>query len=191
MKVLAINGSARKQGNTAVLLQAALDEIAAAGLDTELVELGPAPIQGCVACYKCKERKNRRCAVEHDGINDLLDKVLEAEGLLLGSPTYFADVSSNTKSVMDRVGMVCRANGDLLARKVGAAVAAARRAGSIHVFDTINHFFLISQMIVPGSSYWNVGFGGPPGECAKDEEALATMRALGRNVAWLLGRLHG
>jgi multimeric flavodoxin WrbA len=191
MQVIAINGSARKQGNTAVLLQAALDEIAAAGIETEMAELGAAPIQGCIACYKCKERLNRRCAVEHDGLNDLLEKILAADGLLIGSPTYFADVSSNVKSVMDRVGMVCRANGDLLARKAGAAVVAARRAGSIHAFDTINHFFLIGQMIVPGSSYWNVGFGGKPGDCSGDTEAVATMRTLGRNMAWLLGRIQG
>jgi multimeric flavodoxin WrbA len=113
-----------------------------------------------------------------------------ADAILLGSPTYFADVSSEMKALMDRCGMVSRANGDLFKRKLGAAVVAARRAGAIHVFDSINHFFLIGQMIVVGSNYWNIGMGREKEEVAKDEEGMQTMRVLGQNMAWLLKKMQ-
>jgi len=188
MKVLAINGSARLNGNTAMLLNTALAELAEAGHETELVQLGPKTLQGCIACYKCFENKDGRCVVE-DGMNEHIARMAAADAILLGSPTYFADVTTNIKSLMDRAGMVGRANGDLYKRKLGAAVVTARRGGAIHTFDTLNHFFFISQMIVVGSSYWNMGYGREPGQVAGDEEGLGTMRVLGRNMAWLLGKL--
>jgi multimeric flavodoxin WrbA len=189
MKIVAFNGSARKNGNTAHLLKLALEEAAADGIETELIELGGQPLRGCIACYKCFERKNGRCAVEDDAINDYIEKMVAADGILLGSPTYFADVSASMKALIERCGMVTRANGDLLKRKAGAGVVAVRRAGASHVFSTLNHFFLIGQMIVVGSSYWNIGVGREPGEVAGDEEGVRTMRDLGRNMAWLLKRL--
>ena len=191
MKVLAINGSARLNGNTAIMLNTALAEIAAAGIETELVQLGPKGLQGCIACYKCFENKDRRCAVDDDKMNGYIEKMLAADGILLGSPTYFADVTTNMKSLMDRSGMVSRANGDMFQRKAGAAVVTARRGGAIHTFDTLNHFFFIGQMVVPGSSYWNMGYGREPGQVSGDEEALATMRTLGQNMAWLLKKIAG
>jgi multimeric flavodoxin WrbA len=191
MKVLAINGSARLNGNTAIMLNTALAEIAAAGIETELVQLGPKGLQGCIACYKCFENKDKRCAVEDDKMNKYIEKMLAADGILLGSPTYFADVTTNMKSLMDRSGMVSRANGDMFSRKAGAAVVTARRGGAIHTFDTLNHFFFIGQMVVPGSSYWNMGYGREPGQVTGDEEALATMRTLGQNMAWLLKKIAG
>ncbi|MDO9082375.1 MAG: flavodoxin family protein [Humidesulfovibrio sp.] len=191
MKVLAINGSARLNGNTAIMLNTALAEIKAAGLETELVQLGPKGLQGCIACYKCFENKDKRCAVDDERMNGYIEQMLAADGILLGSPTYFADVTTNMKSLMDRAGMVSRANGDMFRRKAGAAVVTARRGGAIHTFDTLNHFFFIGQMVVPGSSYWNIGYGREPGQVSGDEEALGTMRTLGQNMAWLLQKIAG
>ncbi len=189
MKIVAFNGSARKDGNTAIMLRTALAELEAEGMETELIQFGPKAIPGCIACYKCNENKDGRCAVD-DAVNEYIAKMVAADGILLGSPTYFANVTTNMKSVIDRSGMVVRVNGDLLKRKVGAAVVTARRGGAIHTFNSINHFFFIGQMVVPGSSYWNMGYGLGPGDVDKDQEALETMRTLGRNMAWLLKKLH-
>jgi multimeric flavodoxin WrbA len=191
MKVVAFNGSVRKEGNTALLLNTALAEIAAEGIETEIYHLAGKPIQGCIACYQCFKNKDRRCAVTKDIVNECVEKMAAADGILLGSPTYFADVSASMKALIERCGMVGRANSDLYKRKVGAGVVAVRRAGSYHVFSSLNAFFLISEMIVPGSSYWNIGRGREPGEVAGDEEGMKTMRDLGQNVAWLLKKLGG
>ena len=191
MKVIAFNGSARKDGNTAILLNAVIEELKAEGIETELYPLSGKRIHGCVACYKCFEKKNRRCAVDKDAANECIEKMLAADGILLGSPTYFADISTEMKALIDRSGLVSRANGDMFRRKIGAAVVVARRGGAIHAFDSMNHFFLISQMIIPGSNYWNMGFGLDKGDVKKDEEALQTMKILGQNMAWLLKKTHG
>jgi len=191
MKVVAFNGSARQDGNTAILVRRVFSALEKEGIETELVQLAGQPIHGCRACGQCFKNKNRRCAVEDDIVNDCLEKMLAADGIILASPTYFADLTSETKALIDRCGYVARANGDMLQRKVGAAVVAVRRAGAMHAFDSINHFFLIGQMIIPGSSYWNIGVGRAKGEVEQDEEALATMQALGRNMAWLLKKING
>jgi multimeric flavodoxin WrbA len=191
MKVIAFNGSARKDGNTAILIGHVFRELAKEGIETELVQLSGSRIHGCIACMKCFENKDRCCSVKDDIANDCIEKMLQADGIILGSPTYFANVSTEMKALIDRAGMVSRANSDMLARKVGAAVVAVRRAGSIHVFNSINHFFLIGQMVVPGSSYWNLGMGRQKGEVEKDDEGIQTMKNLGRNMAWLLKKLHG
>jgi multimeric flavodoxin WrbA len=191
MKVIAFNGSARKEGNTAFLLNLVLDELKAEGIETEIYHLAGKPIQGCTACYKCFKNKNKRCAVDKDMINECIAKMTAADGILLGSPTYFADVSAGMKALIERCGMVSRANGDLFKRKVGAGVVAVRRAGSYHVFSSLNSFFLIGQMIVPGSSYWNIGRGREPGEVKNDEEGVKTMKQLGQNMAWLLKKIKG
>jgi len=189
MKVVAFNGSARKGGNTAKLLNTALEELALQGIDTELVELSGQPISGCTACFKCFKNKDNRCAIKKDIVNDCLSKMIAADGILLGSPTYFADVSAGMKALIERCGMVSRANGDLFKRKAGAGVVAVRRAGAIQVFNSLNAFFLIGQMIVVGSSYWNIGIGRESGEVANDEEGMKTMHDLGRNMAWLLQKI--
>ncbi len=191
MKIVAFNGSPRPKGNTSILLNLVLEELKKEGLETELVQVGGRPIQGCIACYKCFENKDGHCAVDNDILNACLDKMVAADGILLGSPVYFSDVTGAIKAMMERAGLVSRANGDLLKRKIGAAVVAVRRAGAIHTFDSLNHFFLIGQMIIPGSSYWNVGHGLHPGEVNGDEEGVQTMRTLGINMAWLLKRIHG
>jgi multimeric flavodoxin WrbA len=190
MKVAAFNGSARKDGNTAILIGYVCRELEKAGIETELVQLAGSRIHGCIACMQCFENKDQRCAVKDDIVNDCIEKMLEADGIILGSPTYFANVSTEMKALIDRAGMVSRANSDMLARKVGAAVVAVRRAGAIHVFNSINHFFFIGQMIVPGSSYWNLGMGRQKGEVEKDEEGIQTMKHLGTNMAWLLNKLN-
>ena len=190
MKVVAFNGSARKDGNTAILIDHVFKELENEGVETELVQLSGSRIHGCIACMKCFENKDQRCSVKDDILNDCIEKMEAADGIILGSPTYFANVSTEMKALIDRAGMVSRANSDMLARKVGAAVVAVRRAGAIHVFNSINHFFFIGQMIVPGSSYWNLGMGRQKGEVEKDDEGIKTMQDLGRNMAWLLKRLN-
>jgi multimeric flavodoxin WrbA len=189
MKVVAFNGSARRGGNTAILLGYVLGELKQEGIETELVEMSGADIHGCLACRKCSTRKDRRCSQDNDMGNVFIDKMAAADGILLGSPTYVADVSPEIKALIDRACLVSRANGDMFRRKVGAAVVAVRRAGAIHAFDTLNHFFLITEMIVPGSSYWNIGIGREPGDVEKDEEGIRTMKVLGQNMAWLLRKV--
>ena len=186
MKVIAFNGSARRNGNTAILIREVFSELDAEDISTEMVQLAGKTIRGCTACGKCFDNQNKRCAINNDFANECIEKMLEADGIILGSPTYFADVTTEMKAMIDRAGYVARANPDILKRKVGAAVVAVRRAGAIHAFDTLNHFFLINQMIVPGSSYWNIGIGRAIGDVEQDEEGLETMRILGRNMAWLL-----
>lgn len=189
MKVVAFNGSARKGGNTALLINRVFAELKREGIDTELVELAGMPIRGCTACYGCFSNKDRRCALNDDIVNDAIGKMDDADGIIIASPTYFADITSETKALMDRAGMVARANDFMFRRKAGAGVIAARRAGAIHAFDSINHFFLIGEMIVPGSSYWNIGIGREIGDVEADAEGLATMETLGRNMAWLMKKL--
>jgi multimeric flavodoxin WrbA len=191
MKVVAFNGSARKDGNTAMLVRRVFAELEAEGIETELVQLAGQVIRGCTACYQCFERKDQRCAVAKDVVNDCIAKMLAADGIILASPTYFTDVSAEMKALIDRAGFVARANSDMFRRKVGAAVVAVRRGGSIHAFDTMNHLFLIGQMIVPGSCYWNMGVGRDVGDVESDEEGMKTMALLGQNMAWLLKKIHG
>lgn len=186
MKVVAFNGSPRKDGNTAAMLRHVLQELEREGIQTELVQLADLKLRGCRACFQCFTAKNRHCALADDGLNACIDKMLAADGILLGSPTYFADLTADLKALIDRAGMTARANGEMFRRKVGAAVVAVRRAGAIHAFDSINHFFLISQMIVPGSCYWNIALGREKGEAEKDEEGVRTMQVLGQNMAWLM-----
>lgn len=189
MKVVAINGSARKDGNTAAMIHKVFAELEAEGIETELLQMAGKKISGCAACNKCGENLDRHCAVKKDILNEYLDKMAAADGIILGSPTYFADLSAGTKALIERAGMVSMRNGGLLQRKVGAAVVAVRRGGAIHTFDSINHFFLISQMIIPGSSYWNIGIGRDIGQVETDAEGMLTMSNLGKNMAWLLKKI--
>ena len=189
VKVVAFNGSARKDGNTAILIRRVLQVLEKNGIETELIQLAGKQIRGCNACRVCYKTKNNRCAIEDDDVNTYIQKMLEADGIILGSPVYFSMMTPELKALIDRAGYVARANSDMFKRKVGAAVVAVRRAGGIPTFDAINHFFLISQMIVPGSSYWNVGIGRKKGDVENDEEGMQTMDNLGRNMAWLIKKL--
>jgi multimeric flavodoxin WrbA len=190
MKVIAFNGSGRKDGNTAQLLQMVIDELEKENIETELNQLAGKRLEGCIACYKCFQNKDKQCSIDSDDLNAFLAKMIESDGILLGSPVYFADLTSNIKALIDRAGLVSTANGGLLKRKVGAAVAAVRRAGAVRTFDSMNHLFLYSQMIVPGSSYWNVGIGLQPGDVQEDQEGMRTMQTLGENMAWLLKKIN-
>lgn len=186
MKAVAINGSPRAGGNTEYLLKKVLEPIAEAGHETELIQIGGQNIHGCRACYACRKNSNRRCAYNDDILNGLLETLFEADAIILGSPTYYADVTAETKAFIDRVGFVAGANGRLFRRKIGAGVVVSRRGGATHVLDSINHLFLISGMIIPGSTYWNFGLAKDPGDVANDAEALANMKDLGENIAWLM-----
>ncbi|MBN2248314.1 MAG: flavodoxin family protein [Coriobacteriia bacterium] len=186
MKVVAFSGSARKGGNTARMLERVLGVLAAEGIETELVELAGKKAQGCTVCLKCRERADRRCHGRNDAINECITKAGEADGIIIGSPVYFADITPETKALIDRLGYVAGANPGMLDRKVGAAVVVERRAGAVRAFDSIMHLFMIRQMIVAGSRYWNLGLGAAPGEVEADEEGMATMDVLGTNMAWLL-----
>jgi len=191
MKVIAINGSARKSGNTAIMLNTVMDELHKDGIESSMIQLAGNPVYGCRACYRCRELLNQKCVIEDDIVNEIIGQMIGADGILLGSPTYFADITSEMKALIDRAGFVSRGNGYLFRRKVGAAVVAVRRGGSIHAFDSMNHLFTISQMIIIGSTYWNMGFGGKKGEVESDEEGLQTMQDLGKNMAWAMKRLYG
>lgn len=190
MKIVAFNGSARKGGNTAEMIKTALAPLEAAGMETETVELAGKKLRGCIACYKCFKNKDQRCAVNNDFINECIEKMIEADAIILASPTYFANVSTEMKALIDRCAFVARANDTMFRRKVGGAIAVARRGGAIHTFNSLNHFFFISEMIVPGSDYWNMGFGLEKGDVLKDEEGLGTMTKLGEHMAWLLQKIH-
>jgi len=185
MKAVAINGSPRPGGNTEILLNKVLEPLKAAGWDTEVLRIGGKAVRGCMACMKCVEKRNGRCIIESDVINEYLEKMYAADAIILGSPTYFADVTSELKALIDRAGFVALANGGAFSGKIGAAVVAVRRGGATHVFNTINHLFLISSMIVPGSLYWNLGVGTDKGDVSGDEEAMRNMSHLGQTIAWL------
>jgi multimeric flavodoxin WrbA len=189
MKVTAFNGSARKDGNTAILINIALDEIRKEGIETELIQLSGSKIRGCMACYKCKTNLDRKCAVKNDELNDWILKMEESDGIIFGSPTYFTNVSSEMSSLINRSGLVARANGDMFKYKAAAAVVAVRRGGAIHAYESITNFFLANHMIVPGTNYWNVGIGKDPGDVLKDEEGILTMQNLGKNMAWLIKKI--
>ena len=189
MRVIAINGSPRKQGNTDLLLRTVLEPFTKAGADIEFVELAGHAIRGCTACYLCFHKQNGKCVLTKDLVNECITKMVAADVILLGSPNYFTDVTSEMKALIDRCGMVSRANGNLFRRKLGAAVVASGRAGAIHAFDTMNHFFLINQMIISGSTYLNIGLGKEMGEVVDDQDGLEAMRQLGENMLWVLKKL--
>jgi multimeric flavodoxin WrbA len=159
MYALAINGSPRKGGNTEQLLKTVLDELDTAGWETELVKVGGTAIRGCLACGKCFENKDNQCATKKDKFNAFFLKMLKADAVILGSPTYFAAVSADLKALIERAGYVAYANDHAFSGKIGAAVVAVRRGGATHVYDTINHMFQMSRMIIPCSTYWNMGIG--------------------------------
>ena len=190
MRVVGLNGSARKDGNTAMLIHAVFEELKKEGIETEMIQMAGKKIQGCLACYKCFKNKNRRCSVDRDILNGIIAKMENADGILLGSPTYFSDVSSGMRAFIERCGFVGRANNYMFKGKVGASVVAVRRAGAVQAFTSMNLFLHYMQMVMPGASYWSLAVGRDPGDVLKDDEGMQTMRDLGRNMAWLLKKLH-
>ena len=192
MKVVAFTASSRKDGNTSILVGRVLAELRAAGIETELVQLAGKRITGCTACLKCAEVKDGHChGVKDDGLNDCLDRIVAADGVIFASPTYYANCTATMQALMERAGYAVRQSGaNPLARKVGAAIVAVRRAGAMHALDSINHWFLINEMVLVGSSYWNIGIGREIGAVEHDDEGLSTMTTLGRNMAWALQKLN-
>ncbi len=189
MKVVAFNGSPRPGGNTTILLECVLEPLRARGIQTDVVHLGACNIQGCRACNGCAQARNGRCVHDDDVANKCIARMAAAEGIVLASPAYFGNLTGEMRALIARAGSVARANPELFRHKIAAAVIAARRDGEIHAFDALNHFFLTSQMIVPGSCSWNVGVGREKGDVERDTEGLRTMRVLGENMAWLLESL--
>lgn len=188
MKVIAVNGSARKNGNTALLIHAVFSELEAAGIETETVELAGKIVAPCKACWACGGKEN--CVHKNDCFTEIFEKMKEADGILLASPVYSANISSNMQAVLERAAVVCDMNPGLMKHKVGAAVAAVRRAGALQAIDAMNHFFLNHEMFIAGSSYWNMAYGQMPGDVQRDEEGMNNMRNLGKNMAYLLKALN-
>lgn len=189
MKATAFNCSPRRNGNTMILLSEVLGVLKENGFETGLVQVGSEKMNGCIACMKCRQEKDGRCHQDNEFINSCIVKMLESDVIIIGSPVYFSDITSEAKALIDVAGYSLRGTGSPLRRKIGAGVIAVRRAGAIHAFDSINHFFLINEMIIPGSSYWNIGVGREKGEVMKDEEGMKTMKTLGENIAWLAGKI--
>ncbi len=185
MYAIAINGSPRKGGNTEMLLKEVLGELDKGGWEAELVKVGGTSIRGCIACHKCFENKDNQCSVKKDKFNEIYEKMLKADAMILGSPTYFAAVSADLKALIERAGFVAYANDHAFSGKIGAAVVAVRRGGATHAYDTINHMFQMSRMILPGSTYWNMGIGLAKEDVLEDSEGMANMRHLGQAIDWL------
>ena len=191
MRVVAVNGSPRERGNTEAMIEVALEPLREADIMCELIPLAGREVGGCTACMRCRKQADRQCHGREDFGNEVIAALDAADGILLASPVYFADITPELKAVIDRAGYVARGNPGMFVRRPGSGIVVHRRAGAIHALDSINHFFLISQMIVVGSSYWNLGVGGARGEAATDEEGVRTMRVLGENMAWLLDKIGG
>lgn len=191
MNVVAFNGSPKKNGNTQILIRKVFAELEAQNIKTELVQVGGKPIKPCRACFECFKNQDRKCIQDNDMLNECIAKMEKADGIILGSPVHFSNVTPEIKALIDRAGLVGSANGGLYKRKVGAAVVAVRRAGAVTAFDALNHFLLYGQMIVPGSCYWNVSLGLNPGDVEQDEEGINIMKVLGENMAWLLKKITG
>jgi len=184
MYALAICGSPRKNGNTSIILNTVLETLKAKGWETEMETVGGQNIRGCTACGACFKKADGTCIIDDD-LNPVIAKMFKADAIIIGSPTYFADVTAEIKALIDRAGFVAMANGNALKGKIGAGVSAVRRGGSIHTVDTINHLFMISRMIIPGSTYWNMVYGLHKGDVEKDKEGLANMRHIGETIDWL------
>ena len=188
MKVIAVNGSPKADGNTYNSLKLVGDELQKEGIEFEIIHIGNKVIRGCIACGSCAKTLNERC-IFTDEVNDALQKLKAADGILLGSPVHYAGVAGTMKSFLDRLFYVAGANGNLFRHKVGATVVAVRRSGGVSTFDTLNHYINYAEMIMPGSNYWNVAHGRAPGEMLQDGEGVQVMRVLGKNMAWLLKAL--
>ncbi len=187
MKVLAINGSARKNGNTDILINRILEKLNDAGIESESVQFADNIVAPCKACFACGGEEN--CIHQRDIFHDLFEKMKGADGIILGSPVYSANVSANMQAFLERAAVVCDMNPGLLTHKVGACVVSGRRGGALNTVDTMNHFFLNHEMFIVGSTYWNMAYGQMPGDVLKDQEALSNMDNLAENMIWLLKKI--
>lgn len=188
-KVVAINGSPRKNGNTHSIINVIFDELKKEGIETEFVQLGGNLVRGCTGCRQCALNKDKQCILKDDIINNCIAKMIEADAIILGSPVYYSNITTEMKALIDRAGVVSKANGTLFKNKIGASVVALRRGGDVHAFNSMNYLFLANEMIIPGSTYWNMVIGKDPGEVFNDEEGIKNMKNLGQKIAWLLKKL--
>lgn len=188
MKVVAFNGSPRNNGNTSILIRHVFSELEKEGIETELVQLSDRILHGCIACEKCAENRDRRCAVKDDAANAYIEKMLTADGIILGSPVYFQGVTPELKALIDRTGYVSRSNDRMFRNKIGASLVTLRRSGGTSTLDTMNHFFLSGQMIIVGRG---IAFGRETGEVEKDDEGIGLVKLLGQRMAWLLKKVCG
>jgi multimeric flavodoxin WrbA len=186
MKVLAINGSPNKEGNTYHAIKIVAAELEKEGIETEIIQVGNKDIRGCIACYECIKNKNEQCVLPGDEVNEWIQKMKQADGIILGTPVHYAAIGGTMKSFLDRAFFVTSINNGMLRHKVGASVVAVRRSGGLPAFEQLNNYLCYSEMLIPTSNYWNVIHGLMPGEALKDEEGVQIMRVLGKNMAWLM-----
>ncbi len=189
MKAIAINGSPREDGNTNYLIKSIFQPLEENSIETDIIHIGGKPIRGCLGCLQCKKNQNKKCIIDTDIVNKAIEKVFDSDIVLLASPTYFSDITSEMKGFIDRLGYVAGANGRLLKRKIGVAAIAVRRGGAVHAFDTLMHFIHITGMISIGSTYWNFGIGRDKGEVAFDQEGMNNMQDIGNNIVWLANKI--
>lgn len=186
MKVVAFNGSPNKKGNTYNSIETVAAELEKEGIEVEIIHVGNKLVRGCLACGGCSRNQNERCVIETDGVNEWIQKMKEADGIILGSPVYYSAIAGTMKSFLDRAFFVASSNGGMFRHKIGASVVAVRRSGGIPVFDQLNNYINYSEMIMPTSNYWNVAYGTEPGEVTQDEEGMQIMRVLGKNMSWMM-----
>lgn len=189
MKAVAINGSPRKDGNTEIMLKKVLETLEKHNVETKFIQIGGQNIHGCRGCWACRKNQNRKCVFNDDILNNILEDVYSADVIILGTPSYFSDMTPEMKAFIDRVGVVALSNGKLLKHKIGTGIIAQRRGGGTSIQASLNHMFLMSEMIIPGSTYWNLGFGKDKGEVSEDTEAMENMVNLGENIFWLLNKM--
>lgn len=186
MKVVAFNGSPNAKGNTWHALSMVTGELDKQGIATEIVHVGNKAVRGCLACGQCAKKRNEQCIQIEDPVNEWIQLMKEADGILLGSPVHYSAIAGTMKSFLDRAFYVTSMNNSMLRHKVGAAVVAVRRSGGLPTFNQLNNFLMYSEMLLPTSNYWNVIHGTRPGEAVNDAEGCQIMGVLGKNMAWLM-----
>lgn len=186
MKVVAFNGSPKKEGNTYHALKIVMEELEKEGIETEIIQVGHKTIKGCIACNQCLRNRDERCAIKNDEVNDWIQVMKEADGIILASPVYFSAIAGTMKSFLDRAFYVSGMNGNLFRQKVGGSVVAVRRSGGVPTFNQLNNYLNYAEITMPNSNYWNVIHGARPGEVLQDEEGVQIMQVLGKNIAWAL-----
>lgn len=186
MKLVAFNGSPNLEGNTYQSIKMITSELEDKGIETEIIQVGNKNIRGCIACNECLKNQDEKCIFADDDVNMWIQKMKNADGIIIGSPVHFASIAGNMKCFLDRAFYVTSMNGMMLRQKVGAAVVAVRRAGGVPVFNQLNNYLTYSEMMVPGSNYWNINYGMTAGEIKKDKEGNQAINILTENIAYLM-----